>query len=499
MNKAVRKWIWILLVGAAVFVPLAFFIADNTPMSVVAFVLAIAALFIWGVFSSWLFGLGRHAIAHMKKPIEKLTFVSKPVGSSRLADYTRSLEHLCEADSSSRRFGVQRYLLLGTLKNANLSIEPIEWETIEATDGELVNVPSNPVYLLRYNDRPFLAKASQLQETYGYHDEESLSSGVTGALELFAKSLDDANEITQWLNTQASAHSIYRGKMLLVASPNDGRVGQTVRIQSRPEQSRDAIVLPKKIVAIAERLVLSNSKHRQQLSAIGHSANLGLLLHGPPGTGKTLLTRYLIDCCQEHTVIVPTDMSVETLRECFRLANYLQPAILVLEDVDLLAQDRNASFKVDGLQELMNQMDGLAPSSDVTVMMSTNRPEVLEPALATRPGRVSQTIEFPLPDANDREKLLKLFFAEVNIQDIELESWVQRTDGASPAFLKELCRRSILVCAQRSDVTEDETPSWKLNKDDIDQAIHDLVVMGGDLTSRSLGFPSESKNQSGFH
>ena len=74
MNKAVRTWIWMLLICAAVFVPLGFYIAGNTPMSVVAFVLAIAALFIWGVFSSWLFGLGRHAFAHMKKPIEKLTF-----------------------------------------------------------------------------------------------------------------------------------------------------------------------------------------------------------------------------------------------------------------------------------------------------------------------------------------------------------------------------------------------------------------------------------------
>ena len=52
-------------------------------------------------------------------------------------------------------------------------------------------------------------------------------------------------------------------------------------------------------------------------------------------------------------------MAVETLRESFRLAQYLQPAMMVLEDVDLLAQDRQTSRGVDGLQELMNQLDGL--------------------------------------------------------------------------------------------------------------------------------------------
>ena len=493
MGQAVRVWIWVFLVSAGVVTTLAFFIHDNTMMSV-ASGFAFAGIWLcWGIASMWLFGLRRHVIAHMKAPIEKLTFVSKSVGSSRLADYTRSLERLSEAESNSSRRGVDAYQSLNTLKLGNLTIEPIDWQTIEATDGELVNVPNNPAYLLQYNSEPFVAKVLQTPE-HGYHGEEVWGSGVTGALELYAKSLDAANEITRWLNTQASAHSLYRGKMLLVASPDDGTVGQTVRIQSRPKQERNEIVLPDKILEIVERLVLTNSKYRQRLSGLGHNASLGLLLHGPPGTGKTLVTRYLIECCKDHTVIVPTDMSVETLRECFRLANYLEPAILVLEDVDLLAHARNASFKVDGLQELMNQMDGLAPASDVTVMMSTNRPEVLEPALASRPGRVSQAIKFSLPDDADRERLLNLFFAGSDTNGVDLKKWVRRTDGASPAFLQELCRRSMLMAAERSDASEEENANWEVREEDVEGAIHDLVVMGGDLTSSSLGFPSEPKD-----
>lgn len=210
-------------------------------------------------------------------------------------------------------------------------------------------------------------------------------------------------------------------------------------------------------------------------------------MHGPPGTGKTLMIRYLISRCQEHTVIVPTDMAVETLREAFRLGQYLQPAIMVLEDVDLLAQQRQTSRSVDGLQELMNQLDGLSTASDTIVLMTTNRPDVLEPALASRPGRVSQAIEFPLPDSEAREQLFKLFLQQAGTT-LDVAVWSERTTGASPAFLQELCKRAILVATEREDI--DPASNISVSDDDMNDAIHELVVLGGELTKTSLGFPT---------
>jgi ATP-dependent 26S proteasome regulatory subunit len=222
---------------------------------------------------------------------------------------------------------------------------------------------------------------------------------------------------------------------------------------------------------------------------LGHSAKLGILLYGPPGTGKTLVTRYLIQCSDQHTVICPTDMAVETLRESFRLANYLQPSILVLEDVDLLAHDRESFARVEGLQELMNQMDGLASSCDTIVIMSTNRPSVLEPALASRPGRVSQAIEFLLPGEDDRRALLQMFLGDAIATDLSIDHWVQRTHGSSPAFLQELCKRAILLAGERSE--NDESASLQVNQADLSEAIHELVIMGGTITAKALGFPED--------
>ncbi|MCG8649049.1 MAG: AAA family ATPase, partial [Pirellulales bacterium] len=211
---------------------------------------------------------------------------------------------------------------------------------------------------------------------------------------------------------------------------------------------------------------------------------------GPPGTGKSLVTRFLIGSCANHSVIVPSDMMVETLRECFRLANYLQPSILVIEDVDLLAPSRDAATQVDGLQELMNEMDGLNAQCDTTVIMSTNRPQALEPALASRPGRVSQAVAFPLPDQELREQLLRLFLGDTVTGTVLIHDWAQRTEAASPAFLEELCKRAIVIASERVELEDDHPGPPEVQFNDLEAAIHELVVMGGELTSKVLGFPS---------
>ena len=485
---------WVLIIGGCLN-SMRLFIISNDRAAFVSFAISIALWIGWFIFSKWFFGLRRRVAAHMGTPISRLTFVSKDVGSSRLTDYIRSLEHLSEPQGPEHRVGIATFTILERLQTAEIPLQPLEWKTIEAADGELINVPKNPAYLLEWEGRRFIASIFE-GDTSGFQQEEGWESGAFNSFHLCAASLQDANDITRWLNTEASKHSIYRGKMLLVASPA-GASGPTTRIQSPPTQDRSKIVLPDSIIGALERLVLGHSQHHERLAKHGHTANLGLLLHGPPGVGKTLVTRHLIACCPDRTVIVPTDMAVETLRESFRLANYLEPALLVLEDVDLLAKDRNSSQSVDGLQELMNQMDGLTPSSNVTVIMSTNRPKVLEPALASRPGRISQAIEFPLPDASDREQLLRLFLKETSLtDDVSLEKWAQRIDGASPAFIRELCRRAILFGAERADVGVESSGKElgvSVSQEDLDQAIHELVFMGGKLTSQSLGFPSATR------
>jgi ATP-dependent 26S proteasome regulatory subunit len=113
-------------------------------------------------------------------------------------------------------------------------------------------------------------------------------------------------------------------------------------------------------------------------------------------------------------------------------------------------------------------------------VLTTNRPDVLEPALASRPGRVDQAIEVPAPDAACRRRLFDLYGAGMPLPAESVDRFVKRTEGVSAAFIKELMRRAALFAA-------DEGHEVLVAETHVDQALHDLVVQGGALTASLLG------------
>ncbi|MGB7325963.1 MAG: ATP-binding protein [Rubripirellula sp.] len=473
-----RKIVWFtLLVGGGATLVL-LFIFERIGWLAIGFLVWFLLIFIWGIFSQWLFGLRRHLRRHLGQPIDQLTFVSKEVGTSRLADMIRSLESyhqdLPKSKRESSRFGIATYQELRRLKTNELAVERLSWRTVELDEAQLVNVPENAVYLSSANQIPFVAWIGFEQPNSG-DPEDVWTTGRGNQVQVCCRGLDEANQVIRWLLDQSSAHSVYRGRMVQVSTSLGSAKNQSIRMIQRPQADRNAIILPVGIVELLERLVRATNNHRDQLRELGHSAKLGLLLHGPPGTGKTLVTKYLIQSCPEHTIISPTDMAVETLRECFRLAKYLPPAILVLEDVDLLAPQRDSRPTLDGLQELMNQLDGLASNSQAIVIMSTNRPDVLEPALAARPGRISQAVAFPLPDVQERMKLLELYLNDsVNEEDQDwLVEYATRIQGKSPAFICELSKRAILLSLERKT---DSKSATKVDEEDLRNALAELIL-----------------------
>jgi ATP-dependent 26S proteasome regulatory subunit len=102
------------------------------------------------------------------------------------------------------------------------------------------------------------------------------------------------------------------------------------------------------------------------------------------------------------------------IEQAVTLARDLAPATVVLEDVDLVAAERTMPMGDNGvLFELLNQMEGLAEDSDLLFLLTTNRADVIEPALATRPGRIDLALETPLPDEACRRALVRLYAGSV--------------------------------------------------------------------------------------
>ena len=153
----------------------------------------------------------------------------------------------------------------------------------------------------------------------------------------------------------------------------------------------------------------------------------------------------------------------------------------VVEDVDLIAQERGLPGQQTSpiLFDLLNQLDGLADDADVLFILTTNRPDILEPALAARPGRVDLVAELPIPDAAGRARLLELYARGLTLADVDFARYVEKTDGASPAYIKELLRKAALLAAIGG--------SRSVTPEHLDAAMKELEA-GGELAKRIVGF-----------
>jgi ATP-dependent 26S proteasome regulatory subunit len=271
-----------------------------------------------------------------------------------------------------------------------------------------------------------------------------------------------------------------------VPSPDPRHEDFAVQFHDLPPAEREAIVLPEEVLQVVERNVLGFLQHAEALRQAGQSTRHGVLLHGPPGTGKTLVTRYLAQSCAPYTVLLLTGRQYAFLRPTFQLARLLAPSLVVLEDVDLIAADRRRNRHAPLLHELMDEMDGLGPGADCIFLLTTNRPESLEAALSARPGRVDQAIYFPLPDLECRRRLFAQFGQGLDLSGVDVGPLLGRTEGASPAFLKELFRRAALLAAERGERARPP----RLTGEDFERALRELIELGGALTRNFLGFPA---------
>jgi ATP-dependent 26S proteasome regulatory subunit len=165
------------------------------------------------------------------------------------------------------------------------------------------------------------------------------------------------------------------------------------------------------------------------------------------------------------------------------MARILEPATIILEDVDLIGTQRDRQM-VDAnalLFELLNQMDGLADDADILFLLTTNRPDVLEPALASRPGRIDQAIEVPPPDEDCRRRLFALYSEGLTLNINRLDEFIHKMRGVSAAFIRELLRKAAVIAAIESN------GDLIVNDEHIDEALAELLVAGGTLTQSLLG------------
>jgi len=198
---------------------------------------------------------------------------------------------------------------------------------------------------------------------------------------------------------------------------------------------------------------------------VGIKAPKGVLLYGPPGTGKTLLARALASNINATFLKVVASAIVDkyigesarVIREMFGFAKDHEPCVIFMDEIDAIGGSRfsegtSADREIQRtLLELLNQMDGFDDTGgQVKMVMATNRPDILDPALL-RPGRLDRKIEIPEPNETQRLEILKIHAANITKRgDIDFESVVKLADGLNGADMRNVCTEAGLF-AIRSD------------------------------------------------
>ena len=321
-----------------------------------------------------------------------------------------------------------------------------------------------------------LSSAQRYGEESGLHIEIAATPGDAGARV--------TQQVFVRVEEAVKGARSYRGKVLSLEAHRDYAGRSTgIKVHRLRAVARDEVILPEKTLALLERNVFGFHARRDGLGKLGLSAKKGLLFHGPPGTGKTHTVHYLAGRLEGHTTLLITAEQVGLLDEYMALARLLEPSVVVVEDADLIARERTqmqSACEEVLLNKLLNEMDGLREDAAVMFILTTNRPDALEPALASRPGRIDQAIEFPLPDLEGRRKLVHLYARGLLLDDELVDHVARRVEGASAAFVKELMRRTAQVVLERS-------ASSGVTRPDVESALEEMLFSGGQLNLKLLG------------
>jgi hypothetical protein len=304
------------------------------------------------------------------------------------------------------------------------------------------------------------------------------------SVQIVGRDPESATRAAAEIRAATLEHNVFRGQVLSFGQEVFGHGRTLLQFHRRPTMGADQLILAPPTLAEIQRQVVEVARHKDRLLAAGQHLKRGLLLYGPPGTGKTHTVRYLTSRLAGTTVLQLTGNAMHLIAEACSVARALQPSMLVIEDVDLIADDRGMHPGQHPLLfQLLNEMDGLAEDADVVFVLTTNRADLLEPALAARPGRVDQAVALELPDADARRALFELYRGALEVDTSALDDVIARCEGVTASFLKELLRRAALLAATRTPGTD----AIGVSAVDLSTALDELLDTRNAMTRTLLG------------
>ncbi|MBI2547661.1 MAG: CDC48 family AAA ATPase [Candidatus Aenigmarchaeota archaeon] len=207
-------------------------------------------------------------------------------------------------------------------------------------------------------------------------------------------------------------------------------------------------------------------KYPDSFEKMGVTPPRGILLYGPPGTGKTLLAKAVANESGANFISIKgpevfskwVGESERAIRDVFRRARQVAPAIVFLDEIDAIAPKRGmftgSATTETVVSQLLTEMSGLEELKGVVVMAATNRPDIVDSALL-RPGRFDRMVLIPAPDAKSRLEIFKVHTSKMPLKDVDLKELAKKTEGFSGADIEALCREAAMEALRQDRKTKE--------------------------------------------
>jgi hypothetical protein len=371
-------------------------------------------------------------------------------------------------------------ILAGFAMSGPISFGPVRYADVEIGDGRVIECVTSGVFLTRHEDAPVALVLSRA----GEHPMQASSLKLEGV----SPRKGAVSALLRALRAAIREHNVFRGRIISLHQTGQAQI--SVQFHAVPTVERDGVILPEGTLERLERHAIGVAESAERLRDARRHLKRGVLLHGPPGTGKTLSVMYLLHAMAGRTAVLLTGRGLGLIEQALAIGRDLAPATFIFEDIDLVAAERTMPIGSQGvLFELLNQMEGLAEDEDLLFLLTTNRADLIEPALAARPGRIDLALEIPLPDEDSRRRLLHLYGAGIDIDADAERDLVTRSAGVSGAFVKELVRQAWL----RSALEKRDTATAQDLRDVLDELLEERAT----LTRRLLGQPGDGAQPGG--
>lgn len=243
-----------------------------------------------------------------------------------------------------------------------------------------------------------------------------------------------------------------------------------MQVEDKPDVTYNDVGGCKEQIQKLREVVETPLLHPERFVDLGIDPPKGVLLYGPPGTGKTLSARAVAnrtDACfirviGSELVQKYVGEGARMVRELFEMARSKKACLIFFDEIDAIGGARfddgaGGDNEVQRtMLELINQLDGFDARGNIKVLMATNRPDTLDPAL-TRPGRLDRKVEFGPPDLEGRAHIFKIHARSMSCErDIRFELLARLCPNATGAEIRSVCTEAGMyaIRARRKIATE---------------------------------------------